>query len=77
MQLSGNDVVLVTGGASGLGAATVQSVLAAGARAVVIDLPGAIAALPADERVIGVAADVRDEEQVQAALDRAREAGTL
>ena len=60
-----------------MGAATVQSVLAAGARAVVIDLPGAIAALPADDRVIGVAADVRDEEQVQAAVDRAREAGTL
>ena len=77
MQLSEKDVVLVTGGASGLGAATVQSVVAAGARAVVIDLPSAVAALPADERVVAVAADVRDEEQVQAAVDRAREAGTL
>ena len=77
MQLSENDVVLVTGGASGLGAATVQSVLATGAKAVVIDLPDAVAAMPADERIIGVAADVRDEDQVQAAVDRACEAGTL
>jgi len=78
MQLSENDVVLVTGGASGLGAATVQSVLATtGAKAVVIDLPDAVAATPADERIIGVAADVRDEDQVQAAVDRACEAGTL
>ena len=39
------DVVLVTGGASGLGAATVEGVLAAGARAVIIDLPAAVAEL--------------------------------
>ena len=47
MQLTDTDVVLVTGGASGLGAATVESALAAGARAVIIDLPDAVAALPA------------------------------
>ena len=45
MQLTDTDVVLVTGGASGLGAATVESALAAGARAVIIDLPDAVAAL--------------------------------
>lgn len=77
MQLSEKDVVLVTGGASGLGAATVQSVVKTGAKAVIIDLPDAIAGLPADERIAGVAADVRDEDQVQAAVDRARELGTL
>ena len=77
MQLTDGDVVLVTGGASGLGAATVESVLAAGARAVIVDLPQAIAGVERDERVIGVAADVRDEDQVQAAIDRAADAGTL
>ena len=34
-----DDVVLVTGGASGLGAATVRAVVAAGASAVIMDLP--------------------------------------
>ena len=77
MQLTDGDVVLVTGGASGLGAATVESVLAAGARAVIVDLPQAIAGVERDERVIGVAADVRDEDQVQAAVDRAGRSAPL
>lgn len=77
MQLTDSDVVLVTGGASGLGAATVAETLAAGARAVIIDLPDAIVRLDPHERVTGVAADVRDEAQVQAAIDRARQLGTL
>lgn len=77
MQLSDADVVLVTGGASGLGAATVESVLAAGASAVVVDLADAVAALPTRHRVLGVAADVRDEDQVQAAIDRCLGIGTL
>ena len=77
MELTDNDVVLVTGGASGLGAATVQGVLAAGARAVIIDLPQAIARLEPDERLIGLSADVRNEDEVQAAVDRARDGGTL
>ena len=38
MRLTASDVVLVSGGASGLGAATVRA-RAAGARAVVLDLP--------------------------------------
>ena len=41
MRLTASDVVLVSGGASGLGAATVASVLAAGAQAIVLDLPAA------------------------------------
>ena len=77
MQLTESDVVLVTGGASGLGAATVEGVLAAGARAVVVDLPEAVAALPGRSRVSGVAADVRDEAQVQAAVDAATAQGVL
>jgi NAD(P)-dependent dehydrogenase (short-subunit alcohol dehydrogenase family) len=77
MQLTDSDVVLVTGGASGLGAATVEGVLAAGASVVVVDLPDAVAALPDRHRVVGVAADVRDEGQVQAAIDRCLDLGTL
>ncbi len=77
MQLTDTDVVLVTGGASGLGAATVDSVLAAGARVLVVDLPDAVAALAPRERVTAVAADVRDEEQVQAAVDAAQRTGVL
>jgi len=77
MQLAETDVVLVTGGASGLGAATVAEGLATGARALIIDLPEAIARLEPHERVVGVAADVRDEDQVRAAVDRAQEVGAL
>ena len=74
MRLAGGDVVLVTGGASGLGAATVRALIAAGARAVIIDLAGSAgAALAAElgDRVRFAAADVRDEDQVQAAIDAA------
>ena len=39
VRLGADDVVLVTGGASGLGAATVRAVVAAGASAVIMDLP--------------------------------------
>lgn len=77
MQLTDTDVVLVTGGASGLGAATVEGALAAGARVVVVDLPDAVQRLSQDSRVTGVAADVRDEAEVQAAVDRARAIGAL
>ncbi|MDN5762072.1 MAG: SDR family NAD(P)-dependent oxidoreductase [Microlunatus sp.] len=77
MQLADTDVVLVTGGASGLGAATVESVLAAGARAVILDLPDAVAGLPPRERVTAVAADVRDPDQVQATWDACLDLVTL
>ena len=39
MRLGEHDVVLVTGGASGLGAATVRRVVAQGASALIVDLP--------------------------------------
>ena len=80
MRLGESDVVLVTGGASGLGAATVQRVVAQGASAVIVDLPGNAGlkfAGDMGERVRFAPADVRDEDQVQAAVAAAAELGTL
>ena len=73
MQLT-DSVFLVTGGSSGLGAATVQMALAAGARVVIADLaPPREGAIPADaaERVAFVATNVTDEAAGQAAVDTA------
>jgi NAD(P)-dependent dehydrogenase (short-subunit alcohol dehydrogenase family) len=80
MRLTDEDVVLVTGGASGLGSATVRKVIAGGASALIVDLPnsaGAELALELGSRVRFTAADVRDEDQVQAAVEAATELGTL
>ncbi len=78
MQLTPHDVVLVTGGASGLGAATVRAFHEAGARVVIVDLPGSEPeAARFGDAVRFAAADVRDPDQVQAAVDLAREQGTL
>jgi NAD(P)-dependent dehydrogenase (short-subunit alcohol dehydrogenase family) len=80
MQLGADDVVLVTGGGSGLGAATVRSVAAAGARALIVDLPGSGGAALAAElggSVAFSAADVREADQVQSAVEAAGELGTL
>ena len=80
MRLVEHDVVLVTGGASGLGAATVRGVIAEGASALILDLPssaGAELVAELGERVRFAAADVRDEDQVQAAVAAARDFGTL
>jgi len=75
-----NTVAVVTGGASGLGLATVEALVAAGGKVVIIDLPGS----PGDEvaarlgdGVRFAAADVRDEAAVTAALDIAAELGDL
>jgi NAD(P)-dependent dehydrogenase (short-subunit alcohol dehydrogenase family) len=80
MQVNGISAV-VTGGASGLGLATVRRLLDAGAGSVVIaDLPssdGAAAAKELGERVAFVAADVRDPDGVSAVLDAAEERGPL
>ena len=75
---SADDVVLVTGGASGLGAATVRAL--AGRRASGGDhgpagSAGAALAAELGDRVRFAAADVRDEDQVQAAIDAAARAG--
>jgi NAD(P)-dependent dehydrogenase (short-subunit alcohol dehydrogenase family) len=80
MRLGENDVVLVTGGASGLGGATVRRVVAQGASALILDLPssrGSELASQLGERVRFAAADVRDEDQVQAAVGAATDLGTL
>ena len=80
MRLGGGDVALVTGGASGLGAATVRALTSAGARAVIVDLPGSRGpelATELGERVRFAPADVRNEEQVQAAVETAVDLGTL
>jgi NAD(P)-dependent dehydrogenase (short-subunit alcohol dehydrogenase family) len=80
MRLGEHDVVLVTGGASGLGAATVRRVVAQGASALIIDLPsssGSELAAELGDRVRFAVADVRDEDQVQAAVAAATEQGFL
>lgn len=80
-------VALITGGASGLGAATARRLFDAGASVVLVDLPGAageslVAELngmegAAGNRAIFVPADVTNEEQVQAAVEAAAELGPL
>lgn len=80
MQINENTVALVTGGASGLGEATTRRLHAAGAAVVILDLPSSPGKALAEElgdRVRFTPTDVRDEEQVQAAIDLARELGTL
>src|SRR5918994_1955809 len=72
MEISGR-TFLVTGGGSGLGAATARGLAAGGANVVVADLEG---------REVGdnfrfVETDVTDEESVQAAVDAALELGGL
>jgi NAD(P)-dependent dehydrogenase (short-subunit alcohol dehydrogenase family) len=80
MRLGEHDVVLVTGGASGLGAATVRHVIAHGASAMIVDLPSSVGAEMASElgeRAKFAVADVRDEDQVQEAVAQAAQLGTL
>jgi len=80
MRLTGDDVVLVSGGASGLGEATVRALVADGASAVILDLPGSPGAEVAAElggAVTFVPADVRNEGAVQAAVEQATSHGTL
>ena len=76
MRLGEHEVVLVTGGASGLGAATVRAAVAEGASALIVDLPSSSASELTDElgeRVRFAAAEVRDEDQVQEAVAAATE----
>ncbi|NPC97315.1 SDR family NAD(P)-dependent oxidoreductase [Nocardioides sp. zg-DK7169] len=66
---------IVTGAASGLGAATAAALAAEGARVFGFDLPAAIEGAPDVEGVTYVAVDVTDAEQVQAAVETAASAG--
>jgi NAD(P)-dependent dehydrogenase (short-subunit alcohol dehydrogenase family) len=79
MDITGASAV-VTGGASGLGLATVERLLAAGAGVTILDLPssdGKAVAERLGERVSFAPADVTDEASVAAALDVAVEQGPL
>ncbi|GAA0629676.1 MULTISPECIES: 3-hydroxyacyl-CoA dehydrogenase [Sporichthya] len=73
MNISGSSA-LVTGGASGLGLATVKKLHASGAKVVIVDLPssdGEAVAKSLGEGAVFAGADVRDPEAVQAAVDAA------
>ncbi|MEV5649522.1 3-hydroxyacyl-CoA dehydrogenase [Nocardia sp. NPDC052254] len=76
-----NSVALVTGGASGLGAATARNLVDAGAHVVVLDLPGSPGRQLRDEigedRMTFVPGDVTDAEGVTDALDAAQRRGPL
>ncbi|CAM2800325.1 SDR family NAD(P)-dependent oxidoreductase [Skermania piniformis] len=74
------DVVLVTGGAGGLGAATVRRLHGAGAAVVIADVADEKAGALADElgnKAVYVRTDVLDESSVAAAVAAADELGTL
>lgn len=80
MNVTHSTVALVTGGGSGLGAATTRRLVADGIKVVIADLdssPGAALADELGEGVRFVAVDVRDEEQMQAAVDAATSMGEL
>ncbi len=62
---------IVTGGASGLGAATAAALAARGARVIVLDLAPACESGPDVDGVHYVPTDVTDEEQVRAAVRHA------
>ncbi len=79
MNIKGR-VALVTGGASGLGLATVRRFVGDGARVVIVDLPssdGQVVAKELGDGVVFVGADVTDEDEVQAGVDAATEFGEL
>lgn len=76
MEISGK-IALVTGGASGLGLATVDVLLEAGASVVVVDLPssdGAAVAARLGDRARFAPADVTSSSDVEAAVASAAEA---
>ena len=80
MKIDGNLVALVTGGASGLGEATVRQFVAAGGKAVIVDMNedrGASVAAELGDAAVFVKTDVTDAAQVQAAIDAAGKLGTL
>ncbi|MGL5928267.1 MAG: SDR family NAD(P)-dependent oxidoreductase [Dermatophilaceae bacterium] len=70
MQIA-NTTAVVTGGASGLGAATAAALAERGARVLALDLPAACDAGPAVEGVEYVPTDVTSEDEVRAAVSRA------
>jgi NAD(P)-dependent dehydrogenase (short-subunit alcohol dehydrogenase family) len=80
LQINASTVALVTGGASGLGEATVRRLHEGGAAVVIVDLPTSSGAALAEElgdHVVFSPADVRDEAQVLDAIAAAKELGEL
>jgi NAD(P)-dependent dehydrogenase (short-subunit alcohol dehydrogenase family) len=71
MRVNGTTAI-VTGGGSGLGAATVSRLTSAGAHVFALDLPGVVAAKSAEggSDVSYVSVDVTDPAQVRTALDQ-------
>ncbi|WP_372699852.1 3-hydroxyacyl-CoA dehydrogenase [Arthrobacter sp. JSM 101049] len=79
MQIAGASA-LITGGASGLGAATARKLHDAGAHVVLLDLPGSAGedvAAGLGERARFAGADVTDEDQVRAAVQAASDLAPL
>ena len=77
MELSGASAI-VTGGASGIGAASAKALTARGARCVLVDLNEELGKqVAADLDGIYVHADVTDEAEVQQAVDAASDLGPL
>ncbi|MES3021749.1 MAG: SDR family NAD(P)-dependent oxidoreductase [Pseudomonadota bacterium] len=72
MDMQGKSA-LVTGGASGLGAATVRQLVRGGAKVAILDVNfEAAAALAAETGALALACDITDSASVQQALDAAR-----
>jgi 3-hydroxyacyl-CoA dehydrogenase/3-hydroxy-2-methylbutyryl-CoA dehydrogenase len=79
MQLTGA-VALVTGGASGLGAATVRALVGKGAKALIVDrdeTKGQALAAELGDAAAFAKADVTDAAQIEAAIDAAQKLGVL
>ena len=78
MNIDNNLVAVVTGGASGLGRATAEKLIAGGAKVVIADLASSDGSAVAKEiGAIFVAADVTSEEQMNAVFDAADALGPL
>jgi NAD(P)-dependent dehydrogenase (short-subunit alcohol dehydrogenase family) len=80
VKFTDNDVALVTGGASGLGLATAEALVADGAKVVIVDLPSSDGKAVAERLGAGVVfapGDVTSEDSVTAALDAAAGLGQL
>lgn len=77
MKLVEGSVALVTGGASGLGAATIRRLFAGGASVVIVDRDEAKGAELGGDRAVFAKADVTDPAQIEAAIEAAAKLGTL
>ena len=76
MLIAGSSAV-VTGGASGLGAATAAKLASDGGHVFALDLAAAVANAPQSAGVTYIAADVTDEAEVRAAVETAAGAAPL